>query len=148
MQQHGLFTNKDSKSSLKIGTAERKLLIVFCYYVLLAVIALTAFTFSIKNLTQSVKFILEHFDCERDGHNTSNPCSRSDFEALNNAALTSFSYILLGLFPIVNLVYAVNIQELKVYCRCFRKKATSKLSNIIDVSTLSSAVNSSTLKRV
>lgn len=148
MQQHGLFVNKYSKSPLKIGTAERKLLIVFCYYVLLAVIALTAFTLSTKNLSQSVKFILKHFDCERDGHNTSNPCSRSEFEELNNAALTTFSYILLGLFPIVNLVYAVNIQELKVYCQCFRKKATSKFSNSNDVSTLNSAVNSSTLKRV
>lgn len=147
MQQHGLFTSK--KSSMKIGAAERKILIVFCYYVLLAVIALTAFTLSTKNFPKTIRLFAEYFNCERNGHNSSNPCSRSEFERLNNATLTSFSYILLGLFPIVNLIYAVNIQELKVYCRCFRnfKKAVSKISNN-ELSTTSTAVNSSTLKRV
>ena len=40
LQQQGLFRMKVSKRPLKIGTAERKVLIIFCYYVLLSVIAL------------------------------------------------------------------------------------------------------------
>jgi hypothetical protein len=144
-----LFTGKDTKKkAFKIGSAERKLLIVFCYYVLLAAISLTAFTLSTKNLPETVKNFLEYFDCEKDGHNSSDPCSRADFERLNNSALTTFSYILLGLFPVANLVYAVNVQELKAYCQCFSRKSKSKCSNSNELSTLSSGVNSSTLKRV
>ena len=146
MQQHGLFSSKNTKSSMKIGAAERKLLIVFCYYVLLAVISLSAFTLATKNLPKTVRLFAEYFNCERNGHNTSDPCSRLEFERLNNATLASFAYILLGLFPIVNLIYAVNIQELKVYCRCFKKKTASRISNN-ELSTVSSAVNSFTLKR-
>lgn len=130
----------------KIGTAERKLLIVFCYYVLLAAIALTTFTLSIKDTSEITEHLINYFSCERDGHNSSNPCSRSELEALNNPTLTTLSYVLLGLFPVVNLVYAVNIDELKVYLQCLRKK--SKFSNSNDFSTASSAVNSFTLKRM
>lgn len=146
LQRHGLLRDNSYKTSVKnsfkIGTAERKLLIVFCYYVLLASVSLTAFTISTRNLAHFAELLGDYFSCEIGGHNSSNPCSRSEFEALSNAGLAGSAYILLGLFPIVNLLYAVNVQELKVFCRCFRKRS----SNLQSTAT-TSGMHSSTMKK-
>lgn len=131
---------------IKIGTAERKLLIVFIYYVLLAAIALTTFTISTRDSGVLAEKVFSYFKCEQNGHNSSSPCSRSEFGATKSAGLTTVSYILLGLFPVVNLIYAVNIQELKE--RWHTCSAKTKWSISDNHSTGSSALNSSTLKRV
>ena len=111
IQQHGLFKVKQSKNPFKIGTAERKILIGFCYYVLAAIISLIAFTISTRNGDQYANEVLKYFLCERS--NPSEPCSRDGYEALSYPVLTSLSYILLGLFPVINLTYVINFQELK-----------------------------------
>ena len=149
LQQHGLFkaNEPDSKSRIKIGTAERKVLIVFCYYIVLAVVALTTFTISTRNDDLTVRRILEYFTCEQGGHDPEDPCSRSGFEELSNPAWTTMSYILLGMFPVVNLIYAVNVQELKAFCRSCGGKKWLHFSVSDNPSTASSAANS-TLKRV
>ena len=151
-QQHGLFkANKpDSKNRFKIGTAERKVLIVFCYYVILAVVALTTFTISTRNGDLTARRIFEYFTCEQNGHDPDEPCSRSNFEELTNPAWTTLSYMLLGMFPIVNLIYAVNVEELKAFCQCSGRGKTGRLKFSIsdNPSTGSTAFNSSTLKKV
>ena len=65
--------------------------------------------------------ILQYFSCEEGG--IANNCSRSDFEfeEHNNPVLVTLSYVLLGLFPITNLIYAVNIQDLRPYCKRLRE---------------------------
>ena len=90
-----------------------KLLIIFSYYVVLAVVALTVLTMASRNSSQLVKSILRYFFCEQGGHNPSSPCSRSDIEHLGHPSIEALSYILLALLPVVNLLYAVNIAELK-----------------------------------
>ncbi len=150
LQQHGLFraNEPESKSAFRIGTAERKVLIVFCYYIVLAVVALTTFTLTTRNDEVTVKRIFLYFVCEQKGHNPDDPCSRSDFEELTYPAWTTMSYILLGMFPIVNLIYAVNIQELKDFCQCGTRLCKFKISFSDNPSTSVTGVNSSTLKRV
>ena len=115
MQQHGLIKTKHSKQPFKIGTAERKILIIFCYYVLLATIALTAFTVTTRNVGQFAAAVADYWRCELTGVDSETPCNGliASFRDLTNPVLTSFSYILLGIFPAVNLVFAVNISELK-----------------------------------
>ena len=122
-QQHGLFRIKRSKG---LDTAERKILIIFCYYVILGVIALTTFTLSTKNSESVANGIVGYFGCESSGPQT--PCDRSGFEPQLNPVLDCLSYILLGLFPAVNLVFAVNVKELKQWCgrsRLFRVVSTT-----------------------
>ena len=113
LQQNGLFKAKQAKSPYKIGTAEKKLLVIILYYVLLAVFALTTFTISTKNAVTVIKEILLYFICERDGINPSQPCDRSRFEEFNNPVPGTLSFILLGLFPCVNLIFTVNVKELR-----------------------------------
>lgn len=120
---------------------------MFCYYVVLAAVSLTAFTLSIRELSTLFHHIVQYYICEQGGHDPDAPCSRAAFEALQKPGITTLSYILLGLFPVVNLVYALNVQELREMCRCVSRKK-DKFSISDNPSTGSSAVNSSTLKRV
>ena len=142
MQQHGLFRENQSKSLFKISTAERKLLIVFCYYVLLAVISLSSFTTSTRNIPERTRTALSYFSCEQGGHDPEAPCSRAEMESKNNSVVGTLTFVVMGLFPVVNLVYAVNIQELKEYCRSKKKPVSSEIP-----STISSSAASSTARR-
>ena len=127
LQQQGLFRIKLSKQPFKIGTAERKVLIIFCYYVLLFVIALTAFTDFTRTSTDIAAEIEEHWRCELSGVDSENACNerKASFEAPGYTALSSISYILMGLLPAVNLIFAVNISELRQKFRTWCSRITN-----------------------
>ena len=99
----------------KVGAAEHKILIILCYYVLLGVIALTAFTIFTRNSRLSADSVAEYWQCEIAGVNPENSCDRlrDSFQQLSYPGLTAVTIVLLGLFPAVNLMYAVNIKEIK-----------------------------------
>ena len=116
LQHHGLFRVKQlSKKQFKISMAERKILIIFCYYVLLVVIALIAFSATTRNGVQFAAALADYWLCELTGVDPENPCDelRASLQRLSFPVLTSFAYILLGIIPAVHLVFAVNISELK-----------------------------------
>ena len=113
IQQNVKFKFNKSSNPFKFGTAEKKLIAVFCYYMVLAVVALTAFTLSTRNNALFARDVQVYFFCEQSGHNPSSPCSRSFIGELTYPSVTTSSYILLAISPVVNLVYAVDIQELK-----------------------------------
>ena len=117
-QHHGFLHKRDVNNHNKISTAQRKILIVFVYYILLGVIALTAFTIATREERNSLpQLILRYFFCERHGVNSS--CDRSTFEQRGRPELIAFSYLLIGLFPAINMLYVISIREAS---RCFRKK--------------------------
>ena len=116
LQHHGLFRVKQlSKKQFKISMAERKILIIFCYYVLLVVIALIAFSATTRNGVQFAAGVADYWRCELTGVAPENPCDelRASLERLSFPVLTSFAYILLGIIPAVHLIFVVNINELK-----------------------------------
>jgi hypothetical protein len=124
-QKHGLFRTK-KKSIFKFGTPERKILITLCYYVLMSVVALTRFTFIVRNAEAFEGRLTDYFACEAGGKNPD--CDRNDFRQHTNPTLSAMSLALIGLFPAVNLIYAINVGELKEKCCCRRtegKKMTS-----------------------
>ena len=94
-------------------------------------IALTAFTLAAKNDNLFLKEIARYFTCELPGNDPQNSCDRSRYQALLYPEMNCISYVLLGMFPVVNLVFAVNIKELKERCACaclFRHILTSSKS--------------------
>ena len=109
---HILQREQRSKSSRKLGTAEKKVLIVFLYYVLLGIVALASFGINIRTVNAFVSALSAYFACES---TTPGNCESSRNTALQNTfpGLTNTTYILLALFPLVNLVYAFNFNELK-----------------------------------
>ena len=112
--------------------AERKILIILCYYVLVVVIALIAFTAITRTVGQFAAAVADYWRCELTGVDPENPCNelRASLEGLQFPVLTSCSYVLLGISPAVNLVFVVNISELK---QKFRSGVT-KLPNSVPAS--------------
>lgn len=123
-QKHGLERNRQSKSPMPLGTAEIKILIIFSYYFLLGSIVLAAIELDAKVYSNLVTAIALYFACE-----STAPGNCDSFR--NNAlkytyhSLTNTAYIFLALFPLVNLVYAINFSDLKELCctKCRTKKS-------------------------
>lgn len=82
---------------------------------MVVVIALIAFSATTRNSEQFAATLTDYWRCELTGVDPENPCDelRIFLEGLSFPVLTSFAYILLGILPAVNLVFAVNISELK-----------------------------------
>lgn len=104
---------RSHKEDDEIAFPELKVLIISCYYVIFAVFIVTTFTITHAQMeAQLLRDIGSYFACEATG--TSSECERS-FAELGGEIFSILSLILIGLFPIVNLAYVLNIQELKHY---------------------------------
>ena len=98
------------------------------YYLGVAAAGITLNTISTRNPSQFIDSIQTYFFCEQGGHNTSNPCSCSEIENQNHPSMEVLASLMVVIFPVVNVLYAVNIQELKELSRKW-------LKNIIILST-------------
>ena len=114
-----------STHPFQIGTAERKLLIILCYYVLLAIVALTGVSIPLRNAEPLANALIEYWQCEAAGIDPDNPCSRASIEQQSNPALITISYVLLWLFPAVNLIFAVNIKEIRQKFKTWSSKTAT-----------------------
>ena len=94
---------------------------MFCYYAILGIGALTAFNVSSRQLQEFSNELDAYFLCERGG--TGNNCDRSGFERLTNPALVTIGFILVGIYPAINLVYVIHsadLKSLKQKCQCLK----------------------------
>ncbi len=117
LQQHGLFQARHSKNPHKTGTAERKILIVFVYYVLLAVFAVLGFSLANRDAERFITEVIRYFQCERKGVDPDNPCDTSGYENIPNIYIALLSYVLIGMYPLINFLYVIDVQELKQHLR-------------------------------
>ena len=113
LQQHGLLRTKMSKHSIKLSGAGRTVLIVLCFYVFSGVIALTNRMFTLRNSGLFVDARLDYWQCEATGVDPENPCNRASFEELMYPGLAILASVLTQIFPAVNLMFAVNMSDLK-----------------------------------
>ena len=123
LQQHGLLRVKKSKHPLQISTSERKILIVLCYYILLSVVALTGVTIPLRNAQLLTVALIEYWQCEAAGVDPLCNRPRTSFEEQTNPGIITVSYMLLWIFPAVNLIFAVNVSELKQKFKTWRGQA-------------------------
>ena len=107
-------------------TAEIKLLILFCYFFVLLAVSQTALTFALRNQPKFLVELAGYFICEAKGILGSS-CERS-FERLAFDIPIAIGYGLLGLYPIVSLIYVVSVEELIESCRGKKKKNSVSLS--------------------
>lgn len=100
----------------RIGCSECKILLIICSYIVSTVISLTAFAdFSHKSDLFQIR-LAQYFTCEQSGHDPSNPCDRKPFEEAVSSTLVILSYAFSGTQPLVNLVFAVNVNDIKRKC--------------------------------
>ena len=88
---------------------------MFIYYVVSAALIPIPYSLPTRNYTKYLDSFQKNFICVQESHNLGNPCSDSDVERNVFTLMGFLSYILLALFPVVNLLYIVNIQELKKF---------------------------------
>lgn len=115
-----------SKSPMKLGTAEKKIIIVFSYYLLLEVVALASFVQNSQTSDEFTDSLSSYFACESKlpGHCD---CYRNSALQFTFSGLSDTAYILFALYPLVNLVYAVEFNELKKHIvLLFQAKSTAR----------------------
>ena len=92
---------------------------------------MVSFTRSTRN-EETISAETKYFLCEAAGVDPENPCDRSGFEdRVVGPILISLTSTLLGLLPAVNLIFTVNIAELKMLCtsrKLSRKQSTATIS--------------------
>ena len=97
-----------------LSTAEKKLLVVFVFYLILGYVDVIGFAVSTSSLDTVAKYIEENLQCEALRVDPDYACPRR-FEDIRIAGIFSLlSYILLGLYPIPNLLFAINKSEVQV----------------------------------
>ena len=88
-------------------------MIIFCYYIAYHILTYTYYIIIIQNLTEIKEELQKYFTCEAKGHDPANPCDKSSLEGLYPPVVKILSSILGFLIPLVNLVFVVDIQEVK-----------------------------------
>ena len=104
---------------------------MFVYYILVGVLILTGFTLSISTADEKYTATVDYLQCEANGRN--NNCV---YDPPHYPAIVFIINVLLGLFPVIILVFAVNVSEVKSVLKHTRKKLLKAFSSIssIDVS--------------
>ena len=95
-------------------------------------IDLTAFSEFASKADLLQNELMNYFRCEQSGHDPLNPCDRSKFEPIVADAFVILSYGLHGMLPVVNLIFTINIQDMRSKCGmlCGRiKKSASNLKS-------------------
>ena len=137
MQHHGLFSERQGKSRNTISAAERKALIVFVYYVIVTFFILLGLALNVRYREYFLSEILCYFRCESKGVDPDNPCDASGFMNRVTLTMTSIAYVLLGLFPLVNFLFVVNVRLLKQHlekwlpCQLKRPRKEKKASSSV-----------------
>ena len=112
------------RGHLRISTAEKKLLFVFCYYSVAGVVALVSFGLhtNASNAQQYKKVLFEYFDCEATGVNPmdSNHCNKEFFNILyySYPILFTITILLVTFAPVVYLIFLFNWKLFKEKMLC------------------------------
>ena len=91
---------------------EIKILIILIYYSIFLAGVISSFTVRLYGINSLITDIRKYFACEAVGVMPGKVCERS-FERLGSEIMSVISYSLIGFYPIVNLIYVVNVQDLK-----------------------------------
>ena len=103
MEQHGNQT---------MQTAERKIFVILCYYVVLASVALAEFSITTSTGELFVQNVIKYFACEAGGIKQICDSQRKEFESFIHSGVDMVTYILLGALQSVYLTYIVNFNKL------------------------------------
>ena len=103
---------RKSKSAL-LQSAEVKMLIICCYYVILGLGASLAFTISSAFLTGLQNELQDYFECQECSIDSGQICNRDQYERFINPALITIGYSLFALYPVVTLIYIVRFSAVR-----------------------------------
>ena len=104
--------SKDSGNTVLFSPAERKIFVVFLYYLFSGALQLTTFSIYVRNINHNFNILYSYFTCQRSGLDDS--CT---LETKKNPFWALFAFIVLFLFPVINLYFAMKLSDFKVLWR-------------------------------
>ena len=112
------------------GTAELKILIVLCYYIIITVVSLCGFSILSESIPEFRDDLTQYFACESLGVNSGMDCQR-DVSRIDSESLNTLTSVLIGFFPYVNFIYIISLKDIKQFRRKIHgTKATIVSKNI------------------
>ena len=117
-----------------MSTAEKKLLIVFVYYIFMQVIVFIYFSQTQQAGPSLAREIALYFSCEQSGFDPNSPCDRSGFEALISPPLQVLAFAMALLVPIISFVFVVDCNMLKQKVKDVKSKLV-KMSDMNELET-------------
>jgi len=87
-----------------------KLMLVLCYYMLITIMTIVTFSLMLRNEEILQTRIMDYFLCESQG--VTSQCQRN-FEEFNSAVALALTLVILALYPLYVLIFAINYREVK-----------------------------------
>ena len=104
-----------------IQRVEIKILTVLCYFVGTGIVTFLVVALRFWQNTRPLEDFRDFFTCESSGTSVGEACDRSAIDRnVSNQVLFEVLQMILGSFPAVNLLYAINIRELREKWQHFR----------------------------
>lgn len=121
MQLHVLRKAREDKQHFSIGVPERKLMILFWFAVVGAIIDTVSISEYARRADAFRTELTKYFTCEFNGHNLASPCDRERVELFPPIHLI-IVLITRGFRPLANMVFIISFKSLKTI---FLKAQTS-----------------------
>ena len=116
-QKQQLFKKQSSKwfCYIKFSVPEVKVLIISCYFIIFGITALVNVSITVRDGDIAMFKLLVYFTCQAAGYNGTDTCAgeRDDLESHLKPELNAATYFLLGLVPWLNLLFAIQVQDIK-----------------------------------
>ena len=109
--QNWLIRRKHKKSKSKLSVIETKIFIALIYYTIVGTVTLVDFVILTITEESRISEIEKHFACEARG--SGSPCDRSKLEKNGDQWVDLITYALLGLIPVVNLIFIISWKGIK-----------------------------------
>ena len=130
LQHMSSHTLHRSTNIVLLSPAERKVLVVFLYYLFFGVLQLSTFSLNVKDIDQDIRALGNYFQFQRSGVDQS--CSLNarfiDYWSL-------FAFIILVLLPVINLYFTIKLRNVYFLCNsCKNYRLTQFHSNTASTS--------------
>ena len=97
-------------------TADKKIIIVLCYFVCFCSAYFAASSVNSNVNVELASHIKTYFACEANGYNSNRTCNaeKMAYEALTYPGISMIFYILFGAFPAVTLIFIARLKKPKL----------------------------------
>jgi len=101
------------------SAAEIKIIIIICYYLPVALYAVSVAVITIHEADPFIAQLKNYFLCEANGVSGDEVCSKKQFAQFDSGSKV-FAHILIGSYPAIFLIYAVQLKSCtaKIRRRC------------------------------
>ena len=106
LQHMSSHTLRRSTNKVLLSPAERKILVVFLFYLFFGVLKLSTFSLRVKDIDEDIRALGNYFQCQRSGVHQS--CSLNA-RFIDHWSL--FAFIVFFLLPVINLYFAIKLRS-------------------------------------